>query len=117
MELKYNFHDVDQPEPLRQYCDARIGSLDRFTNEILHASIDFHHSHHHKKGSVFHVDVKVVLPKKVFYAKKEAASFNEAVDRVSEALEKQILRYTERRDRITKLVKPFKSLSDRIWRS
>src|SRR3989338_9935975 len=102
MELKYNFHDVDQPEPLRQYCDARIGSLDRFTNEILHASIDFHHSHHHKKGSVFHVDVKVVLPKKVFYAKKEAASFNEAVDRVSEALEKQILRYTERKARVAR---------------
>lgn len=116
MELRFNIKDIDQPEALKEYCEIRFQHLKTFSAEILEAYIDFHKHTKRRKGRLFHLDVKLKIPGKTFYAKKDAVSFNEAVDQVTEVLRKQLERHSKRGLRLKKFTRPFKSVSDRFFK-
>lgn len=89
---------------LREYAEAKIGSLDKFLKrwevnsggEIeVWVELDRTTAHHHK-GEVFRAVADIKLPKRVLRAEESSEDVRAAIDGVKDKLKIEIQRYKEK---------------------
>jgi ribosomal subunit interface protein len=90
--------NLELTEAIENYTREKIGMLEKFLKNIelpQSARIEIGKtSDHHKKGKIFFAEVNLELPHRMLRASVDAEDLYEAIDRVKEALEREILRYT-----------------------
>lgn len=120
MEIKkLKATNLELTEAIENYVREKIGMLEKFLQHIdlpQSARIEIGKTgEHHKKGKIFFAEVNLELPYKMLRATFEAEDLYEAIDRVKEELEREILKYTgafkDTRRRAEEAAKQLKNLS------
>lgn len=92
MDIKVHSIDFDADEKLLEFIDEKILKLQKFFDNIVAAEVylklDSSESNENKI-----TEIKLLIPGKDMFAKKQCASFEEATDLVTEALRKQLKKY------------------------
>jgi len=95
---------------LENFIHKKIGSLERFLKEILKNEKSFNKknwkgvwieiektTHHHKKGKIFRAEGMIELPGKLLRAEALKESIKSAITEIKEELQRQILKYKNKR--------------------
>jgi len=90
--------NLELTEAIENYVREKIGMLEKFLKNIelpQSARIEIGKtSEHHKKGKIFFAEVNLELPHRLLRATVDAEDLYEAIDRVKEELEREIIKYT-----------------------
>ncbi len=91
MEVTVQSLHFDADRKLIDFVDERVNKLNQFSDDIIQSSvilkIDKAESHENKIA-----EVKLAIPGKDLFAKKQCKSFEEATDLAVEALRKQLIK-------------------------
>jgi len=99
MEIKkLKATNLELTEAIENYVREKIGMLEKFLKHIdlpQSARVEIGKlSKHHRKGDVFFAEVNLELPHKLLRATVDAEDLYEAIDRVKEEIEREIIKYT-----------------------
>ncbi len=98
MELTIQSVSFDASEQLKTFVEKKIKKLERFSDDILQAEVILKvvkpETHNNKEATV-----KILLRNSEAFANKKADTFEEAVDLCAAAIEKQIIKNKEKRER------------------
>jgi putative sigma-54 modulation protein len=91
MNIQVHAVQFSADKKLVQFVEEKLGKLTLFNDHIVNAEVFL------KLGSSHEVEnkiceIKITVPNKELFAKKQAKSFEEATDLVIEALRKQALK-------------------------
>ena len=116
MQIKIYSQNFDLTESFKEYLDEKISHLDKYQENILDLQVSLKRDQHHKKGEVYSVEVKIVLPQKKFIIIKESDSDpRRAVDMVQEKIARQLIKNKNKNiSKLRKNIKSFKSL--KFWK-
>lgn len=97
MEVKITTINFDADKKLVDFVESKVNKLDKFFDGIIASEVFLTFDKSKKK----HTDnkeakIKVDIPGAELFAEKQATSFEEAVDLVMDALEKQVKKYKEK---------------------
>ena len=106
MEIKIVGRGYDVSEHVKDYVEEKIGRLKRFYDNIQRAHVVINRQPH-KDGELYKVEVTLYAAGKTFHAEKTSFGISEAVDTISDILERSVRRYKE------KLIKKHKMHSSR----
>jgi ribosomal subunit interface protein len=80
-------------QKLVDFCEKRVNKLDSFFEGLMGAEVTLRLQKDDEKENKF-AEIKISAPaNELFFAKKQAKTFEEAVDEVVDALRKQIDRF------------------------
>ena len=93
--------NLDLTEPLKNYIEGKMESLNKFfpglSPDAVKARIEVARStRHHRQGNVYHVDVNLKLPGHLLRAEKDDADVRAAVDAVKDKLKREIEKYKDK---------------------
>lgn len=95
MDTKIQSVNFDADKELVLFVEERVGKLEQYFDSIVGVEsflkVEKSDSHENKIA-----EIKVLLPGKEIFAKKNAKSFEEAVDESLEALRRQLMKYKEK---------------------
>jgi putative sigma-54 modulation protein len=95
MDIKVQAVHFTADQKLIDYIESKVSKLNLFNDHIVSSEVflrlDNTTDLENKIG-----EVKIHLPGKELFAKKQAKSFEEAIDLASEALRKQVLKEKEK---------------------
>ena len=98
MELRIQSINFEATEQLKTFVEKKIKKLEKFSDNIIQTEVLLKvikpETAKNKEASV-----KINLKNGEAFASKVADTFEEAIDLCAEALEKQILKTTEKKDR------------------
>lgn len=95
MDIKTQSVNFDADKELITFVEDRVGKLKQFFDNIVGVESFLKV----EKAEAFNnkiVEIKVLLPGKELFAKKQSKSFEEAADESVDALKKQLLKYKEK---------------------
>lgn len=100
MQINVQANDIELTDPLREYIDKRIGSLDRylkrFDQDLIRAEVEVARTtKHHRQGEIYYAEVNLSLPGRLLRATHKAEDIRVAVDRVRELLKREIRKYKD----------------------
>jgi ribosomal subunit interface protein len=110
MNINVEFHNLESTEPLKQYIETKLKSLERFvkpmereavTEGILYLSIERTTRHHHK-GDVYKVSASLDIPKKKLQASRQGSDVRAVFGEVRDILKSSLEKEKERRAARTK---------------
>lgn len=82
---------MEMTDAIRQYCEDKMGSLEKFFDNIIKAEIDVGmRSHHHNKGKVYYAEVNIHVPKHMVRVEKDAEDLYKAIDKVKDHLKVEL---------------------------
>ncbi|MCB0793263.1 MAG: ribosome-associated translation inhibitor RaiA [Flavobacteriales bacterium] len=92
--MNVNVHSIhfDADVKLIQYIQDRLGKLEQFHDRILSAEVFLRLEHDSQGRENKIVEVKLAVPGKDLFAKRNAKTFEEATDMAAEALRRQVLK-------------------------
>jgi putative sigma-54 modulation protein len=95
--MQINVHSIQFKADVKliNFIKTRLGKLELFTDKLLDAVVYLKLERNDTKGNKL-VEIKLNLPGKDLFAKRQASSFEEATDLVVEALRRQIKRRKEK---------------------
>ncbi len=93
MKIDVTGRKVDISDALRTHIDKKVSKLDRFLPRILDAKVELDHEETKSKGQRFVARVIVKAKRNIFTAEERSEDVFVAIDRVSEALYKQLEHY------------------------
>ena len=95
MEIEVVGRGFNISDRIRSYVEEKIGRWERFYDNIqrAHAVIT---RQPHKDGELYKVEVTLYAAGKTFHAEKTTGMISEAVDTISDVLERSIRRYKEK---------------------
>ncbi len=98
MELRIQSVNFDATEQLKAFVEKKVSKLEKFYDHIIQVEVIMKVV---KPDSAQNKDVSIKLgiPNNELFANKTADTFEEAVDHCVEALEKQIRKIKEKKDR------------------
>jgi len=95
MDIKVHAVHFSADQKLVDYIEEKVAKLNLFNDHIVTAEVflrlDNTSDLENKIG-----EVKILLPGKELFAKKQARSFEEAIDLATEAVRKQVLKEKEK---------------------
>jgi putative sigma-54 modulation protein len=95
MDIKIQSVNFDADKELVLFVEERVEKLQQYFDNIIGVEsflkVEKSDSFENKTA-----EIKVLLPGKEIFAKKNAKSFEEAVDEVVEALRRQLVKYKEK---------------------
>jgi len=95
MDTKIQSVNFDADKALVLFVEERVGKLEQYFDNIVGVEsflkVEKSESYENKIA-----EIKVLLPGKEIFAKKNAKSFEEAVDESLEALRRQLIKYKEK---------------------
>jgi len=120
MRIITTIKEIEHSIALEKYIEKKITTLkkyinilkkDEVKNTLAEVFIDVSkETKHHKKGDIFLVKAKIVLPKKVLFASYKADDIFKSVDGVKEELKIEIEKYKFKKiDKNRKLQRKMKS--------
>jgi len=95
MEITIVGRGYDVSEHVKDYVEEKIGRLKRFYDNIQRAHVVINRQPH-KDGELYKVEVTLYAAGKTFHAEKTSFSISEAVDTISDVLERSVRRYKEK---------------------
>ncbi len=92
MEVKVNAIDFSADQNLIEFINGRVEKLVTFFDKIISADATLKTEESLEKENKL-VEIKLRIPGKIIFAKKNGKSFEEATDNVVEALRKQLRKH------------------------
>lgn len=91
MAMKVNISSVhfDADQKLLNFIEEKVGKLETFYDKIIDSSVVLKIDKSSDKENKL-VEIKLVVPGKDLFAKKQCKTFEEAVDAAVEALRRQV---------------------------
>lgn len=74
---------------LIDFIKSKLGKLENFHDKLISAEVFLKLDKNHEEGNKI-TEIKINIPGKELFAKRQSPSFEEATDRVVEALRRQI---------------------------
>jgi len=103
MNITIKTKDLELTPALEQWVREKIGGLGKFlvryeenSNILCEVEISRSTNHHHK-GDVFHAEVNMQLPDKLLRVALEHSDARTALDMVRDRLQREILRYKDKK--------------------
>ncbi|OGY42206.1 MAG: ribosomal subunit interface protein [Candidatus Buchananbacteria bacterium RBG_13_39_9] len=98
MQIDIKGTNLELTDALKDYVNDKIGSLDKFFDEILEARVDIGlTTKHHQKGKIFRAEVNLEVPQKhVIRAEAEREDLYMAINEVKDDLQRQIKKMKEK---------------------
>ncbi len=91
MNIQIHSIHFDADRDLLDFIKAKLNKLITFNDTIISADV-FLRIEKNNEGENKMVDIKVHVPGKELFAKRHSTSFESAVDEVTEALRRQVLK-------------------------
>jgi len=91
MEINIQSLHFDADKKLINFIEDKVGKLELFYDKILGSNITLKVDSQGKDNKV--AEIKIKLPGKELFAKKQCKSFEEATDEAVEAIRKQIKKH------------------------
>ncbi|MEY4573157.1 MAG: ribosomal subunit interface protein [Bacteroidota bacterium] len=95
METKVHSIHFKVDQKLVNFIQERMDKLEHFNHKALNSEVFLRIDKDKEKENKI-AEIKILLPGKELFAKKQSKSFEEAVDDATEALRKQILKEKEK---------------------
>lgn len=95
MEIRIQAIHFDATDKLQDFTQKKLEKLEKFSDNIIDADVTFKVTKPEVANNK-EVSIKLNVKSGEFFANKIADTFEEAVDQVVEALEKQILKFKEK---------------------
>lgn len=92
MKVKVSALHFNADQKLLDFAEEKINKLETFYDKIIDAEVTFKVDKSDSKGNKV-AEIKLNVPGKDLFAKKQCKSFEEAVDQSVEALRKQIRKH------------------------
>jgi len=96
MQINIKTKNITLTDPLREYIDEKIGSLEKFLQGVEPLIIEVEvgkTSKHHNKGDVFRAEVQIEIPGKLLRAEAVKDDIRKAIVAVKDNLKVQIKKY------------------------
>lgn len=91
MDIQIHSIHFDADKDLLAFIKSKLNKLITFNNSIISADV-FLKIEKNTEMENKHVDIKIQVPGKELFAKRHATSFEAAVDEVTEALRRQVVK-------------------------
>ncbi len=100
MRIDIQATSLEATPPLKEYIERKIGGLEKFLRkfnpESVAAEVEVARStKHHRHGRVYHVDVNLIMPKKMIRAAYDGEDIRVTIDIVRNKLQREIEKYKE----------------------
>jgi len=98
MRISVIASNLELTEPLKNFIDKKIGSLERFVKRFddgtLLADVEVGRTTgHHKHGDVYHAEINLELPGKILRATDEDSDVRVAIGNVRKTMIREIRKY------------------------
>lgn len=94
MKTTFTARHFDPSTELRDYAEGAVQKLDQFYDRILTCDIILEPSPDDDNPKIAELNVKV--PQKLINAEEEAASYEQAINRVVETVSRQLKKYKQK---------------------
>ncbi len=107
MNITINATNIDLTSSLREHAEEKIGSLEKYFDNIIKADIDIgKRSNHHQKGKIYYAEVNIKVPNKTLRVVKDAEDLYKAVDKVKDHFKIELQKMKEKmRDKNRKMIR------------
>ena len=95
MDLKIHSIHFDADQKLLDYIKDKVSKLSLFFDHIIAAEVFLRLDKNSEKENKI-TEIKILIPGKELFAKKQCKSFEESADLVVEALRKQVVKHKEK---------------------
>ena len=102
MKIQIVSKQLDMTEPLKEYIELKVGSLDKFLARyeedgdlLVHVEVARTTTGQHK-GEVFYAEVSVQLPGKLLRAENTQADVRAAIDSVKNIMKNELVKHKEK---------------------
>ncbi len=98
MKIDIKGTNMELTEAIKNYVSEKIGSLEKFHDNILEARVDIGlTTNHHQKGDIYRAEANLVVPQKhILRAESEKEDLYLAINDVKDDLQRQIKKYKEK---------------------
>jgi len=97
MDTNIKTTNFDADSKLKSFVNSKVNKLDKYFDGIIRAEVALNFDKSKKKFTENkEAKIKIEIPGNDLFAEKGATSFEEAIDDVIDALEKQIKKYKSR---------------------
>ena len=94
MQVNITGKGIELTEAIKSYVEEKIGSLEKFYDQIIRANVIVGvESHHHNKGNIFITECKLEVPGNDVFASKNEKTLYKAIDKVRDYLEAELLKH------------------------
>ncbi|MDD5749501.1 MAG: ribosome-associated translation inhibitor RaiA [Patescibacteria group bacterium] len=116
MEIKIYKQNFGLSDDFDAYLREKFSALEKYQEEIMDFQVNLKGDRHHRKGDIYKVEVKVILPhKKPIIIKESDADPRRAVDIIQEKISRQLIKHKDKKfARLRKNIRRFKSL--KFWK-
>lgn len=96
--MQINVHSIQFKADVKlvNFIEARLQKLEQFHDKLIDANVYLKVEKNNERGNKI-AEIKLNMPGKEVFAKRQAASFEKATDDVVEALRRQIKKTKEKR--------------------
>ena len=95
MDIKIHSIHFDADQKLLDYINDKVSKLSLFFDHIIASEVFLRLDKSSDKENKI-TEIKILIPGKELFAKKQSKSFEESADLVVEALRKQIVKHKEK---------------------
>lgn len=95
MDIKIHSIHFDADQKLLDYINDKVSKLSLFFDHIIASEVFLRLDKSSEKENKI-TEIKILIPGKELFAKKQCKSFEEATDLVVEALRKQVVKHKEK---------------------
>ncbi len=95
MDIKIHSIHFDADQKLLDYINDKVSKLSLFFDHIIVGEVFLRLDRSSEKENKI-TEIKILIPGKELFAKKQCKSFEESADLVVEALRKQIVKHKEK---------------------
>ena len=95
MDIKIHSIHFDADQKLLDYINDKVSKLSLFFDHIIVGEVFLRLDRSSEKENKI-TEIKILIPGKELFAKKQCRSFEESADLVVEALRKQIVKHKEK---------------------
>jgi putative sigma-54 modulation protein len=96
MDIQVHSVHFDADRKLLEFIDKKIGKLEQYFDHIINSEVFLRIGNPSEPENKV-TEIKLSIPGKELFAKKQCKSFEEATDLACEALRKQVKRYKEKK--------------------
>ena len=95
MKVKVSSLNFNADQKLIDFANERVGKLEKFYDKIIDGNITFRVDNADDRINKL-AEIKLNIPGKELFAKKQSESFEKAVDEAVEALRRQLKKHKEK---------------------
>lgn len=105
MNINIKGTNLDLTDPIKQYVNDKVSSLDKYIDDILTARVELERDAHHQKGDVYRCEVNLEVPQShLLRADSTEEDLYAAIDTVIPKLVSQIKKYKEKHHQVDRRV-------------